>query len=142
MKAKLYVCDSGDSFRTAHNMYTRKSYVECTIFDLIVEDVEVENGSSCFNNLVLSYRHGDVLHRRADGQLYPKKSCAFCSWQNFLLKFENDEVAELHRVQNVLYRHDDCTANRDAIRRFKEDIAAAIAGKPEVVFSEDEDFIV
>lgn len=133
MKAKLYVCDSGDSFKTAHNMYTSKSYAECTVFDLIVEDVDVDCSSIHFNNLALKYRC-------AGGS--SQKTCAFCSWQNFLLKFENGEVAELHRSQDVLYRHDDCTANRDAIRRFKEDIATAIAGKPELIFSDEEDFIV
>ena len=133
MKAKLYVCDSGDSFRTAHNMYTSKSYAECTIFDLIVEDVDVDCSSTHFNNLVLMYRGAGWS---------TQKTCALCSWQNFLLKFENGEVAALHRSQGVLYRHDDCTANRDAISRFKEDIAAAIAGKPEIIFSEDEDFVV
>ena len=133
MKAKLYVCDSGDSFRAAHNMYTNKSYAECTVFDLIVEDVDVDCSSIHFNNLALKYRG-------AGGS--SQKTCAFCSWQNFLLKFENGEVAALHRSQDVLYRHDDCTANRDAISRFKEDIAAAIAGKPEIIFSEDEDFVV
>lgn len=142
MKAKLFVCDSEDSYRSVHKMYTTDKYEDCTAFDVIVCDVEVEDGSIHFNNLMLSYRHGDALHRRADGRLYPKKNCAFCSWQNFLLKFENDEVAELHRPQDVLYRHDDCQTNRDAIRRFKEDIAAAIAGKPEIIFSEDEDFVV
>ena len=142
MKAKLFVCDNEDSYRSVHNMYTNNSYIDCIAFDVIIDDIEVEDGSSYFNNLMLSYRHADALHRCANGRRYPKKNCAFCSWQNFLLKFENDEVAELHRVQNVLYRHDDCTANRDAIRRFKEDIAAAMAGKPEIVFSEDEDFVV
>ena len=109
-------------------MYTTNRYEDCTAFDVIVCDVEVDCSSTYFNDLVLKWN--------------TKKTCAFSSWQNFLLKFENDEVAELHRVQNVLYRHDDCVANRDAIRRFKEDIATAIAGKPEVVFSEDEDFVV
>lgn len=128
MKAKLFVCDRDDSFRTVHKMYTSKSYEECTVYDLIVEDVEVDCSSTHFNDLTLKWS--------------TQKTCTFCSWQNFLLKFENDEVAELHRVQAVLYRHDDCQANRDAISRFKEDIVAAIAGKPEVVFSEEEDFVV
>ena len=135
MKAKLFVCDSEDSYSSVHNMYTNNSYADCDAFDVIVEDVDVECGSPYFNNLVLSYRYGN-------GQHYPKKSFAFCSWQNFLLKFENGEVAELHRSRSVLYRHDDCQANRDAINRFKEDIATAIAGKPEIIFSEDEDFVV
>lgn len=142
MKAKLFVCDSEDSYRSVHKMYTTDKYEDCIAFDVIVGDVEVENSSTCFNNLMLSYRHADALHRRADGQLYPKTACVFCSWQNFLLKFENGEVAALHRSADVLYRHDDCQANRDAISRFKEDIAAAIAGKPELIFSEEEDFVV
>lgn len=142
MKAKLFVCDHDDSFRTVHKMYTNSGYEECTAFDIIVEDVDVEDGSSHFNNLALMYRHADVIHRRADVEHYPRRNCAFCSWQNFLLKFENGEVAALHRSADVLYRHDDCTANRDAIRRFKEDIATAIAGKPELIFSEEEDFVV
>lgn len=133
MKAKLYVCDSGDSFRTAHNMYISKSYAECTIFDLIVEDVDVDCSNTHFNNFALKYQCAG---------LSTPTGCGFCGWQNFLLKFENDEVAELHRSQDVLYRHDDCTANREAIRRFKEDIATAIAGKPELIFSDEEDFIV
>lgn len=128
MKAKLFVCDREDSYKSVHYMYTTNRYEDCTAFDVIVCDVEVDCSSTYFNDLVLKWN--------------TKKTCAFSSWQNFLLKFENDEVAELHRVQNVLYRHDDCVANRDAIRRFKEDIATAIAGKPEVVFSEDEDFVV
>ena len=128
MKAKLYVCDSGDSFRVAHNMYVHKSYEECTIFDIIVEDVDVDCSSTHFNDLMLTWS--------------TRKTCTFCSWQNFLLKFENGEVAALHRSQDVLYRHDDCTANWDAIRRFKEDVATAIAGKPELIFSEEEDFVV
>ena len=142
MKAKLFVCDSEDTYRSVHKMFTNTSYEDCSAFDIIVEDVDVENGSSHFNNLALSYRHADALHRRADGQSYPRKSCAFCNWQNFLLKFENGEIAELHRAERGLFRHDDCTANRDAIARFKEDIATAIGGKPEVIFSEDEDFVV
>lgn len=141
MNAKLFVCDSESSFKTVHHMYTTNKYEDC-IADIIIDDIEVENGSSHFNNLMLSYRHADALHRNANGRRYPKKNCAFCSWQNFILKFENDEVAELHRPYDVLYRHDDCTANRDAIARFKADIATAMAGKPEVVFSEDEDFVV
>ena len=133
MKAKLYVCDSGDSYRTAHNMYISKSYAECTIFDLIVEDVDVDCSSTHFNNFALKYRCAG---------LSTPTGCGLCGWQNFLLKFENGEVAELHRSQDVLYRHDDCTANREAISRFKEDIATAIAGKPELIFSEEEDFVV
>lgn len=109
-------------------MYVHKSYEECTIFDIIVEDVYVDCSSTHFNNLMLKWNI--------------QKTCTFCSWQNFLLKFENGEVAALHRSQTVLYRHDDCAANWDAIRRFKEDVANAIAGKSEIVFSEDEDFVV
>lgn len=142
MKAKLFVCDSESSYRTVHKMYTTNKYEECDAFDVLIDDIEVENGSSHFNNLMLSYRHAYDLDRNANGRRYPKKNCAFCSWQNFLLKFENEEVAELHRHRDVLFRHDDCTANRDAIARFKEDIAIAIAGKPEVIFTEEEDFIV
>ena len=133
MKAKLFVCDARDSYKTVHNMYTSKSYAECTVFDLIVEDVDVDCSSTHFNSFALKYRGAGSS---------TQTSCGLCGWQNFLLKFENDEVAELHRSQDVLYRHDDCTANRDAIRRFKEDIAIAIAGKPELIFSDEEDFIV
>ena len=133
MKAKLFVCDSEDSYKSVHNMYTNNSYVECIAFDVIVEDVDVECDSFYFGGLVLKYYGAGLRTQRA---------ISFSSWQNFLLKFENGEVAELHRSRSVLYRHDDCTANRDAIERFKEDIATAIAGKPEVVFSEDEDFVV
>ena len=141
MKAKLFVCDSSTSYRSVHNMLANNSYEECIAFDIIVEDPDVECGSTYFNNWALSY------HDLADTQLRanepaPRRSCAFYSWQNFLLKFENGEVAELHRPQDVLFRHDDNTANRDAVRRFKEDMATAIAGKPEVIFSEDEDFVV
>lgn len=79
MKAKLFVCDSDDTYRSVHKMFASTSYEDCSAFDVIVEDVDVENGSSHFNNLVLSYRHADALHRRADGRYYPRKSCAFCS---------------------------------------------------------------
>ena len=133
MKAKLFVCDSEDSYRTVHKMYTNASYEECIAFDIIVEDVDVVCDNFYFGGLVLKYRGAGLRTQR---------EISFSSWQNFLLKFENGEVAELHRVQNVLYRHDDCTANRDVISRFKEDIAIAMAGKLEVVFSEDEDFVV
>ena len=141
MKAKLFVCDRDDSYRTLHNMFTNSSYEEYAAFDIIIEDPDVECDSYYFNNWVLSYHHPSDTHRRANGQA-PRRTCAFCSWQNFLLKFENGEVAELHRANGVLHRYDDCMANKDAIKHFKEDIAAAIAGKPEVVFSEDEDFVV
>lgn len=133
MKAKLFVCDSEASFKSVHQMYTSKSYAECIAFDIIVEDADVVCDNPHLGGLALKYRGAGLRTQR---------EISFSNWQNFLLKFENDEVAELHRVHNVLYRHDDCTANRDAISRFKEDIAAAMAGKPEVVFSEDEDFVV
>lgn len=136
MKAKLFVCDSDASYKSVHSMFTSKSYKECTAFDIAIEDVEVDCDSTHFNKLALMYHlEGERIHS-------PKKRCGFCSWQNFLLKFENDEFAELRRSEDVLYRHDDCTANWNAIKRFREDVAAAIAGKPDVVFSEDEDFIV
>lgn len=68
------------------------------------------------------------------------------SWDlKFIDVATKTEIVHVSRVDkrlSVLYRHDDCTANRDAISRFKEDIAAAIAGKPELIFSEDEDFVV
>ncbi|MDT3368573.1 MAG: hypothetical protein LIR40_08010 [Bacteroidota bacterium] len=133
MKAKLFVCDDNDTYKSVHNMYASKSYEQCTVFDILIEDVDVECGSSNFNNFTLKYRPAGLKNHT---------TCSICSWQNFLLKFENDEVAELHRTPDVLYRHDDCTANRDAVSRFKEDIAIAVAGKPEVIFSEEEDFIV
>ena len=142
MKAKLFVCDSDVSYKSIHRMYTNKSYTECYAFDIIIDDVEVDCSCTLFNGLALLYRHAYDTHRLADGLSYPKKIYALCGWQNFILKFENDEVAELHRPQGVLYRHDDCAANWDAIRRFKEDVVNAIAGKPEIVFSEDEDFVV
>lgn len=130
-----------DSYNSVHSMFTSKSYNECTAFDVIIEDVEVDCDSTHFNKLALMYHLEGEMRSQKDRQL-PKRRCGFCSWQNFLLKFENDEFAELHRSEDVLYRHDDCTANWDAIKRFKEDIAAAIAGKPEVIFSDEEDFIV
>lgn len=133
MKAKLFVCDDNDTYKSVHNLYASKSYEQCTVFDLIVEDVDVECDSYDFTCLMLNYRVAGWS---------TQKTCLFCSWQNFLLKFENGEVAALHRVQNVQYRHDDSPENRDAIIKFKEDVDAAIAGKPEVVFSEDEDFVV
>lgn len=83
MKAKLYVCDSGDSFRTAHNMYINKSYAECTIFDLIVEDVEVENGSSCFNNLVLCIAMGMSYIAVRMGNFIPKNHVHFVAGKTF-----------------------------------------------------------
>lgn len=141
MKAKLFVCDSEDSYRSVHKMYTNKSYAECYAFDVIVDDVEVDCSSTYFNNLALTYRHADDIYRQADGS-YHRQIHALCGWQNFILKFENDEIAELHRSENMLYRHDDCAANWDAIRHFKEDVDNAIAGKPELIFSDEEDFIV
>lgn len=143
MKAKLFVCDSDVSYKLIHRIYTNKSYAECYAFDVIIDDVEVDCSCPLFNELALLYHYADE-HRPADFLISQK----ICGWQNFILKFENDEVVELHRPlvgdcsQTVLDRRDDCAANWDAIRRFKEDVANAIAGKSEIVFSEDEDFVV
>ena len=69
MQAKLFVCDSEDTYRLVHKMITNTSYEDYTDFDIIVEDVDVENGSSHFNNLVLSYRLSAAVYRPEDGQL-------------------------------------------------------------------------
>lgn len=137
MKAKLFVCYSEKSYKSVHHIYINKSYAECNAFYIIIDDIEVDCDRS-----VLLYRHAADIDRRENGRRYPKRTLAFGSWQNFLLKFENDEVAELHRPPEAVFRHNDSTANRDAISRFKEDVATAIAGKPEIIFSEDEDFVV
>lgn len=137
MKAKLFVCDSEKSYNSVHHMFTNKSYAECVAFDIIIDDIEVDCDRSVF-----LYRHADEMHLRTNGRRYPKRTCAFCSWQNFLLKFENEEFAELHRPPEVAVRYNDSTENRDAISRFKEDVATAIAGKSELILSDEEDFIV
>ncbi len=133
MKAKLFICDSDENYKTVHKIYTNKSYADHITCNAIIDVVEVDCSSTNFNDLALKYYEIGGTSQ---------KICALCGWQNFLLKFENDEVAELHRTRNALYRHDPCAANWEAIRRFKEDVATAIAGKSELILSDEEDFIV